>query len=337
MNQNFNFNEGDKLRFIRVRFPGNAQSFPFYIGEKQYRYGQKVVAMSDRGVDVGYISSFSYELRYHKDIDPIHTIKKLATEKDVEQQKEFYQQRNAAENFCKKTITHLRLEMDLTHVEVLQFGKKIVFYFTAAKRVDFRELVKQLAQELRVKIELRQIGVRDRSAAVGGIGPCGRELCCSSFLEEYGQVGIKMAKNQNLSLNYNSLNGVCGQVKCCVRYENAVYTQKRKTLPKEQSLVQTRSGHRGKILKLNPLPQEFEMLCDDGHIRRFLYTEYDPDILLPQDWNFPKKLEHVVRDTEELIGEAPEKVQDNAVELKKDAERFADEVLKSFHQEKAEA
>jgi cell fate regulator YaaT (PSP1 superfamily) len=233
------FKEGQILRFVRVRFPGNARSFPFLIGKRNIEYGQKVVAMSDRGMAVGYVNSFPYDVPFNKSMLPVRSISKVATNDDIDRDKEAYRQQKNAENICNDLIEEFRLDMQLTHVEFTSFGKKAVFYFIAPARVDFRDLVKDMVGKLKMRIELRQISVRDRSASIGGIGPCGRELCCSSFLTKYGNVGIKMAKNQDLTLNLSKLNCVCGQLKCCQQYEDDVNREKSSRLPKEGDIITT--------------------------------------------------------------------------------------------------
>ena len=238
---NCKFTEGQILKFVRVRFPGHAKSYAFLVGSRNLMYGQKVMAMSDRGIAVGYINSFEYELPFSKDLLPIKSINKIATDEDMTKEKEVYKRQKEIETTCQNLINKHDLQMNLTHVEFTQFGKKVVFYFVAPARVDFRGLVKDLVGELKLRIELRQISVRDRAASMGAIGPCGRELCCSSFLSKYGNVSIKMAKNQNLTLNYSKLNGVCGQLKCCLTYEEEVYEQKRKKLPNEGDFIQVKT------------------------------------------------------------------------------------------------
>ena len=164
---------------------------------------------------------------------PIKSISKEASQEDINQQKDYAFKEKEAEILCLNLIEKYKLDMVLTHVEFLQFGKKAVFYFNAPTRVDFRNLVKDLVKDLKMRIELRQISVRDRTAALGAIGPCGLQTCCSSFLKSYGNVSIKLAKNQNLALIANKINGVCGQIKCCVKYEDEVYSEKRSRLTKE--------------------------------------------------------------------------------------------------------
>ncbi|HLW56626.1 MAG TPA: regulatory iron-sulfur-containing complex subunit RicT [Bacteriovoracaceae bacterium] len=295
------FKEGQILRFVRVRFPGNAKSFPFLVGKRQIEYGQKVVAMSDRGMAVGYVNSFPYEVPFNKSMLPIRSIAKIATEEDIQKDKEAYHQQKNAENICNDLIEAHQLDMYLTHVEFTSFGKKAIFYFIAPSRVDFRDLVKDLVAKLKTRIELRQISVRDRSASIGGIGPCGRELCCSSFLTKYGNVGIKMAKNQDLTLNFSKLNGVCGQLKCCLQYEDEVYKEKRSRLPKEGDIISTHTNEIGKVLRLHLLSEQFDVITNKGVKKRYVVDLYK-ESLDKETANFPKEFDSVSDETHKTIG-----------------------------------
>lgn len=301
------FKEGEKITMIRVRFPGNARSFAFLVGKRRFTYGQKVLAMSDRGMTVGYINSFPYEVAFNKSMLPIRSIAKAATAEDIQAQIEFRDSEKKAEVICLRLIERYQLDMVLTHVEFTQFGKKAVFYFNAPARVDFRDLVKDLVYELKMRIELRQISVRDRAAALGSIGACGLQTCCSSFLKNYGNVSIKMAKNQNLALIPTKLNGVCGQIKCCIRYEDDVYTDKRKNLPREGSFILAANGDRGKVLKLNILVEQFEMLTDQGIKRRYFSNQYKGRASdLGSDYKFPEMFDNIINETQSVIGISPE-------------------------------
>jgi cell fate regulator YaaT (PSP1 superfamily) len=295
------FKEGQILRFVRVRFPGNSRSFSFLIGKRTIEYGQKVVAMSDRGMAVGYVNSFPYDLEFNKSMLPIRSISKVATEEDVVNDIAAYHKQKDAENICNDLIEDYKLDMHLTHVEFTSFGKKAVFYFIAPARVDFRDLVRDLVGRLKTRIELRQISVRDRSAAVGGIGPCGRELCCSSFLTKYGNVGIKMAKNQDLTLNFSKLNGVCGQLKCCLQYEDEVYREKRSHLPREGDYISTHSGEFGRVDRLHLLSEQFVMMTNRGIRRRYIAEMYK-DVVTKDEAKFPNEFESISDETHTVIG-----------------------------------
>lgn len=296
------FTEGEPLTFIRVRFPGNAKSQPFLLGKRTFVYGQKVLAMSDRGMTVGYVNSFPYERAFTKSMLPLRTISKAATKEEFEKQNSYALQEKEAASACHRLIEKYRLDMNLTHVEFMQFGKKVVFYFNAPARVDFRDLVKELVGILKMRVELRQISVRDRTAAIGAIGACGLQTCCSSFLKNYGHVSIKMAKNQNLALIPSKINGVCGQIKCCIKYEDDVYTDKRSLLPREGDFIQTKNGDRGRVDRLHIFIEQFEMLTDRGERRKYARGQFDPELKLPADWRFPDRFEHITNENSTVIG-----------------------------------
>lgn len=294
--------EGDEIQMVRVRFPGNSRSFPFLVGKRYFSYGQKVVAMSDRGMDVGYINSFPYTVKFKKTMLPIRSISKVADQDDILAMQGDIDRQREAEKVAVRLIEDLKLDMQVTHVEIIQFGKKMVFYFTAPARVDFRELVKRLVSELKMRIELRQISVRDRAAALGSIGACGQATCCSTFLKNYGNVSIKMAKNQNLALIPSKINGVCGQIKCCIKYEDDVYSDKRKLLPKEGIFVQAANGDKGKVTKLHILVEQFDMITEKGQIRRYAKTQFHQGKKLDKSYKFPDSFSHVVNETSNVIG-----------------------------------
>ena len=333
------FKEGQILRFVRVRFPGNSRSFPFLIGKRRIEYGQKVVAMSDRGMAVGYVNSFPYEVPFNKSMLPVRSISKVAGEEDIIKDKDAYHQQKNAENICNDLIEEFRLDMQLTHVEFTSFGKKAVFYFIAPARVDFRDLVRDLVGKLKTRIELRQISVRDRSASIGGIGPCGRELCCSSFLTKYGNVGIKMAKNQDLTLNFSKLNGVCGQLKCCLQYEDDVYREKRARLPKEGDYITTHTGEMGRVDRLHLLSEQFVMMTNRGIRKRYVVDLYK-ETLDKETANFPKEFDSVSDETHKVIGMDESKAKqvkafENEVKTYKEkGKSFAEGIFESLFGEK---
>ena len=334
------FKEGQVLRFVRVRFPGNSRSFAFLVGRRRIEYGQKVVAMSDRGMAVGYINSFPYDVPFNKSMLPVRSISKVAMDEDIVKDREAYHQQKNAENICNDLIAEYQLDMHLTHVEFTSFGKKAVFYFIAPARVDFRDLVKELVGRLKTRIELRQISVRDRSASVGGLGPCGRELCCSSFLTKYGNAGIKMAKNQDLTLNFSKLNGVCGQLKCCLQYEDEVYREKRSRLPREGDFISTHTGEIGRVDRLHLLSEQFVMMTNRGIRKRYVVDLYK-DTLNKEEANFPLEFESISDETFKVIGmdEAEAKkvlaFEAGVKALKEPSKKFADSIFESLFGEKS--
>lgn len=299
------YKDGDILNFIRVRFPGNVKVHSYLTGNRTLGYGQKVLAMSDRGMAVGYINSFPFQLPFKKEMLPLKSISKIASEEDFKAEQNNLDKERKAERFCNNLIEKLKIDMTITHVEFIQFGKKAVFYFNAPARVDFRELVKGLVGELKMRVELRQISIRDRAAAIGGIGPCGLQTCCSYFLKSYGNVSIKMVKNQNLALVPSKINGACGQLKCCMKYENEVYSKKRKILPKEGTFIKTANGDIGKTLRLNVLYEQFEMLTDKGIMRKYVGDQYlgPEESKPPEGWSFPTSFDFINNETSNIIGE----------------------------------
>lgn len=298
---NSRFKDGDEITLVRVRFPGNAKSFPFITGKRVFAYGQKVIAMSDRGMDVGYINSFPYQTTFKKQMLPLRSIANVASEQDIREQQDNIRKQKEAESKANNLVKKLKLDMNITHVEITQYGKKMVFYFTAPARVDFRELVKQLVGDLKIRIELRQISVRDRAASLGSIGACGQATCCSSFLKNYGNVSIKMAKNQNLALIPSKINGVCGQIKCCIKYEDDVYLDKRKLLPREGTIIKVANGDIGKVLKLHILIEQFDMMTNAGQIRRYARNQYTEKKTLDKK-DFPERFNHIVNELSTVIG-----------------------------------
>lgn len=318
------FAPGQKLLLVRVRFPGNSRPHTFLVGKRSYSYGQRVVAMSDRGLSVGYVNSFPYEISYHENMGKFRPITRAATDEDLQLQKEHLYREREADIRCKQLIEKHELDMTLTHVEFMQNGKKAVFYFNAPNRVDFRALVKDLVSELRMRVELRQISVRDRTAAIGAIGVCGLQTCCSSFLKNYGSVSIKMAKNQNLALVPTKINGVCGQIKCCMKYEDAVYVEKKKALPKEGSIIQAANGDRGKVYRIHILLEQFEMITDQGRKRRYAGNQYDHDVKPPEDYQFPRELPYIQDETHTIVG-LEEQEQKTALDFEQNEDSLFDD------------
>ncbi|MCY1039433.1 stage 0 sporulation family protein [Staphylococcus nepalensis] len=216
------------------------------------RVGDWVVVESKRGLEMGYVK---YEPLNVADEDvalPLKQIVRIATDEDMIQYEQNAYDAKQAFNLCKETIQQQNLEMRLVNCEFTLDKSKVIFNFTSDERVDFRKLVKVLAQRLKTRIELRQIGVRDEAKLLGGIGPCGRSLCCSTFLGDFEPVSIKMAKDQNLSLNPSKISGACGRLMCCLKYENDYYEEARAQLPDVGDEIKTPEGN-GRVVGLNIL------------------------------------------------------------------------------------
>ncbi|AID01821.1 signal peptidase II [Staphylococcus xylosus] len=214
--------------------------------------GDWVVVESKRGLEMGRVKYAPLDVADEDVTLPLKEIVRHATDEDLSQYEQNEKDAEEAMTLCKNTIQQQSLEMRLVNCEFTLDKSKVIFNFTSDERVDFRKLVKVLAQKLKTRIELRQIGVRDEAKLLGGIGPCGRSLCCATFLGDFEPVSIKMAKDQNLSLNPTKISGACGRLMCCLKYENDYYEEARAQLPDVGEAIQTPEGN-GKVIGLNIL------------------------------------------------------------------------------------
>lgn len=237
---------------IGVRFKSVGKVYYFDPGTVTAQKGDRVIVETARGVECGEVAMSNREVKDEAIVKPLKKVMRLATDEDVRRVTENAAREKQAFSVCNEKIAKHKLSMKLVDVEFTFDNNKILFYFTADGRVDFRELVKDLASVFRTRIELRQIGVRDEAKMLGGLGICGREFCCSSFLGEFQPVSIKMAKEQGLSLNPTKISGTCGRLMCCLKYEQEAYEDLLRTTPKTGSWVQTPEG-RGVITEVNLL------------------------------------------------------------------------------------
>jgi cell fate regulator YaaT (PSP1 superfamily) len=227
---------------IGVRFKDVGKVYYFSPGDAEIEMGDGVIVETVRGVEFGEVVLAPREMKDDKIVKPLKSIIKKAETKDYEKLEKNKKKEEEAFGICLEKIKKHNMEMKLINVEYTFDGNKIIFYFTADGRVDFRELVKDLAGVFKTRIELRQIGVRDEAKMLGGLGPCGRPCCCSQFLGDFQPVSIRMAKEQNLSLSPTKISGLCGRLMCCLNYENAHYKALRKLLPKVGSVIHTEDG-----------------------------------------------------------------------------------------------
>lgn len=217
---------------VGVRFKRAGKIYDFAPGELELHLDDGVIVETARGMEYGYVARVAGEVERGADAGELKPIVRRATEKDLLQLERNKERESYAFDVCLKKIEKFKCPMKLLRVEYTFDRSKIVFFFTAEGRVDFRELVKDLASVFHTRIELRQVGVRDEAKQVSGIGPCGRPLCCATFLGDFAPVSIKMAKNQGLSLNPTKISGACGRLMCCLRYENETYTSGELKCPK---------------------------------------------------------------------------------------------------------
>ena len=257
---------------VGIRFRKPVKVYFFDPGYIRLNPKDKVIVETSLGEDIGEVVISKRELPDEKVPKDLKRIIRLASSKDIKRQEDNKQKEKKAMEVCKEQIKKHKLEMNLVDVEYKFDGSKIIFYFTADGRVDFRELVKDLAAIYKTRIELRQIGVRDEVRKIGGNGVCGRELCCCSFLNNFDIVSIKMAKEQSASLNPSKISGNCGRLMCCLKYEQGVYEEKIKKLPKVGSIVKTEDGE-GTIVSEEVLKERVKVQFKKDDVTT--YKSYD--------------------------------------------------------------
>ncbi|MCI9665280.1 MAG: stage 0 sporulation family protein [Lachnospiraceae bacterium] len=252
------------VKVIGVRFRTAGKIYFFDPGKLKIKKGDHVIVETARGIEYGTVVGNPREVSKEKVIQPLKPVLRIATERDNEQEASNKLKEKEAFKICLEKIQKHRLEMKLIDAEYTFDNNKVLFYFTADGRIDFRELVKDLAAVFKTRIELRQIGVRDETKILGGIGICGRELCCHSHLSEFVPVSIKMAKEQNLSLNPAKISGVCGRLMCCLKHEEETYEELNRKLPNIGDHVTTFDGLKGEVASVNVLRQLVKVIVDVG-------------------------------------------------------------------------
>lgn len=237
---------------ISIRFKEVGKNYYFDPKGIAFKKGDKVIVETARGVEFGEVTIGNREIPDEQITSPLKPVLRSATARDIETVEENKRKEKSAFEICAKKIAAHKLEMKLVDVEYTFDGGKILFYFTADNRVDFRELVKDLASVFHTRIELRQIGVRDQSKKLGGLGICGRPFCCNTFLGSFQPVSIKMAKEQSLFLNTTKISGTCGRLMCCLKYEQEAYEHLLRVTPKNGAIVETKEG-KGTVVDFNLL------------------------------------------------------------------------------------
>lgn len=230
------------VKVVGIRFKKAGKIYYFDPDQLNIVAGDHVIVETSRGMEYGEVTVAPKEIAEKEVVSPLKKVLRIADEKDKAQHEENTHKKARALELCQEKVDKHHLVMKLIDVEYTFDNSKVIFYFTAEGRVDFRELVKDLAGVFKMRIELRQIGVRDEAKMVGGIGTCGKSLCCHTWLPEFEPVSIKMAKIQNLSLNPTKISGICGRLMCCLKYENAIYTELRRGLPEVGERVNTKEG-----------------------------------------------------------------------------------------------
>lgn len=249
------------VKTVGVRFKKAGKIYYFDPDELDINLEDNVIVETIRGIEFGEVVLGIREVAEEQIVAPLKKVLRVASEED---KKIYWDNKNKerdALSLCLQKVQQHNLDMKLIDVEYTFDNNKIIFYFTADGRIDFRELVKDLASVFKTRIELRQIGVRDEAKMIGGVGPCGRALCCSSFLGDFAPVSIKMAKEQNLSLNPAKISGICGRLMCCLKYEQEAYEYARSIVPRIGSIVDTAEG-KGEVVSNNMLKEQVRVLLE---------------------------------------------------------------------------
>lgn len=261
---------------IGVRFRTAGKIYYFGPNNIEFKRSEHVIVETARGVEFGTVVLPNMEVEDEKITQPLKSVIRKATPEDIEKEKKNREKEKEAYKICQEKILKHELDMKLINAEYTFDNNKVLFYFTADGRVDFRELVKDLAGVFRTRIELRQVGVRDETKILGGMGICGRPLCCHIYLSDFAPVSIKMAKEQSLSLNPTKISGICGRLMCCLKNEADVYEELNKKLPRIGDLVTASDGLKGEVRDVNVLKQTVKVIVeidDEKEIREYSVDE----------------------------------------------------------------
>ena len=261
----------ETVEVIGINFREAGKIYYFAPGKLKFELGNKVIVETSRGVEMGTVKVPNKNIPASEIVPPLKSVTRLATPEDIERDAKNHELEMDAALICKKKIAAHKLEMSLVATEYTFDNSKLTFYFTAESRIDFRELVKDLASTFHTRIELRQIGIRDEAKMMGGLAVCGRKYCCAGFLTDFVQVSIKMAKEQNFSLNSSKVSGACGRLLCCLRYEHETYEEAIRNTPSVGSLVKTADGE-GVVIETKPLASEIKVKFENNDKESVRFT-----------------------------------------------------------------
>lgn len=267
------------IKVVGVRFKPAGKIYFFDPDKKWIKKGDNVIVETVRGIEFGEVVTGPKLIKEEDIISPLKKVLRIATTEDKQKNEDNKRKEEESFNICLKKISEHKLDMKLIDIEYTFDNNKVIFYFTAEGRVDFRELVKDLASVFRTRIELRQIGVRDEAKMIGGLGPCGRPMCCSSFLGEFYPVSIKMAKEQKLSLNPSKISGICSRLMCCLNYEHEVYEENLKNMPQIGDKVKEKDTKvSGIVIDTNPLFKKVKVKVKNDGVEDIV--DFDADKLI---------------------------------------------------------
>ena len=261
------------VKVTAVNFKEGGKVYYFAPGKENYEKGTGVIVETSAGKEYATVVVPCCEIEESKIVSPLKPVLRVATEKDKEIVKKNAERKPEAMRITQEKIAKFKLDMKLIDCEFAFDGSKVIFYYSAPSRVDFRELVKELSSTFKMRIELRQIGIRDEIKMIGGLAPCGRECCCATCLPDFNKVTIKMAKTQGLSLNPGKISGLCGRLMCCLEYENDYYAEAGKQTPKIGTEVVTPDG-KGTVVNVNMLKMQARVKIEDKKNDMFTYHDY---------------------------------------------------------------
>lgn len=248
---------------VEIKFKPDGKAYVFDSGAFVLKTGDYVIVETEQGFGMGVVSTPPVQANMERIKTPLKKVHRKAIDKDFKQLEENRELESRGFAFCGEQIVDLGLEMNLFSVECTFDSRKLTFFYTADGRVDFRELVKRLVKHFRIKIEMRQVGIRNQAKITGGIGRCGREICCAAFMRKFDPISIRMAKNQGLSLNPTKISGLCGRLMCCLSFEERSYNLLKKAMPKPGRFVETQMG-KGKVLDINPIARRLTIQRNDN-------------------------------------------------------------------------
>ena len=251
------------VKVVGISFSPGGRIYYFSPGKNRIKKEEHAIVETERGLQIGQAQTDIIDIEEDKVFMPLKDVIRVATKKDIEINNKNLIDANKALEFAKKLVEKENMDMKLFEATYTFDRKKLIFKFIADERVDFRELAKLLAAKYKTRIELRQIGVRDKAKEIGGFGPCGRPLCCSDFLTNFDSVSINMAKNQGIALNPTKINGVCGRLLCCLGYEDGTYTEYKKDLPKQGEMIKY-EGKVGRVSELNILKRSYKIKTEEN-------------------------------------------------------------------------
>ncbi len=285
----------EKVEIVGVKFKKSGKTYHFAPNGVLYKVDDKVIVDTARGQEFGYVSIPNREIKSSEIVSPLRSVLRMATDAENTTHEENLKKEVEAYNSCIMLIDKHHLTMKLIDVELTFDRSKLIFYFSSENRVDFRELVKDLAGSFHTRIEMRQIGIRDEAKILGGLGICGRPFCCSSFLQDFGQVSVKMAKEQNLSLNTAKISGACGRLMCCLRYEYDTYLAEKALTPKVDTRVMTPDGA-GVVIDANPLAGIVKVHLDSASDANAQTVYVREDVVKESEYNGEKLTKTAIPD-----------------------------------------